>query len=227
MNRTAGKRALTKPSSGGRRRAARRPAGSGRVRALLGLGTVAFLALGFGAQGTFAFWTDQATIQSGTFASGTLDITLNGALAGPGNNPGTTTLSALALANMVPGESVAAAFPVANAGTVGLTYTVSGTASGDLAPAMRFRVYQGAASNTTTAGVRSGTCSGTPFTGASQTYSATASAVVTTADARALAPTVAESICVVAQFDIASGNGFQGKSMTASLIFDAKQVGAP
>lgn len=201
---------------------------TGRVRALLSLGAVAFLAIGFGAQGTFAFWTDSATVTTGQFSSGTLDIKLDGALAG---NGGITTPPAFTLTNMVPGESLAFAFPVANAGSVGLTYTAAGTASGDLAPAMRFTVATGSMSNTgsAAAGTRAGTCTGGTTLASDRTFDA--APVTVTPTARALvapgAGTSSESICVVVSLPGSTLNEFQGKSLTAGLVFSAKQVGAP
>ncbi|MDE0778624.1 MAG: TasA family protein [Nocardioides sp.] len=208
-----------------RRTRTRRPR-SGRLRAVASLGAVGFLALGLGAQGTFAFWTDQATVTTGSFSSGTLDITLNGQLAGAANNGGTTTLPSFALSNMVPGESQAIAFPVANNGSVGLTYTVNGSATGALAPGMQFTVATGNAGNTGTAanGNRTGTCSGGNLA-TNQVLNGTSSTVVGTA--RSLAVGAQESICVIARLDPQADNGLQGKTMTASLIFNAKQVGAP
>ncbi len=124
---------------------------SARNRSLMSLGAIGFLAVGLGAQGTFAFWTDQAKVETGTFSSGTLDVTLNGALAGPANNGGSISFPGFSLNTMVPGESQAQSFPIANAGTVGLTYTINGTATGALAPAMLFEVHLGNASNSGTA----------------------------------------------------------------------------
>lgn len=199
---------------------------SGRVRACLSLGAVAFAALGLGAQGTFAFWTDQATVTTGSFSSGTLDIALNGALAG---NGGTTTLPSFTLPNMVPGESMSVSFPVKNEGSVGLTYTLSGTASGGLAPAMQFSVFNGTANAQTggaSTGNRAGTCSGSSLSN-NQTYSSTPTPVVSDTGKRALAAGATENMCVVASLPLAVDNSFQGKSLTASLVFDAKQVGAP
>lgn len=211
-----------------RKRHARR--GNGRVRAMLGLGTVAFLALGFGAQGTFAFWTDQATVQSGTFTSGTLDITLNGGLVGQG---GSTTFSALALTNMVPGESVAAAFPVANNGSVRVNYSVNGSATGALAEGMRFSFFSGTAnamSGSAAEGNRAQTCNGVAISEAQNKTLTTSSAPIISTARTLAAPTGAassESICVVARLDTSVGNDLQNKSMTASLVFNAKQVTAP
>lgn len=208
------------------RRAAPRKQTSARARALLSLGAVGALALGLGAQGTFAFWTDEGTVTTGTFSSGTLDITLNGALAGAVNNGGTTNLAALALTNMVPGESIAVAFPVANAGTTPLTYTATGTATGVLATGMQFSIHPGTASNTGTAAAntRAGACTGSAIV-TNQVLTASSTAVV--AAPRSLAPAASESICVIAKLDSAAGNALQNQTMSASLVFSAKQVGAP
>lgn len=190
----------------------------------MSLGAVAVLATGLSVKGTFAFWTDSATMQTGSFSSGTLDITLGGQLVG---NGGTWNNTAFAVATMMPGESQAVSFAVANNGTVGLTYTVSGTAAGALAPSMQFSVYPGTASNTGTAaaGNRTGTCTGTALA-TNQVLSAVSTTLVGTARALA-APAGTENICVIARFNSAAGNNTQGQTMTASLVFDAKQVGAP
>lgn len=213
----AGRKAGATP---GRRRT------SGRARAVLTLGAVGALALGLGAQGTFAFWTDSGTVTTGSLDSGTLDITLNGALAGAANNGGSTTLSALTLSNMVPGESIAVAFPVANAGTAALTYTVAGSATGLLAPSMQYSLYPGTASNTGTAAAnnRAGACTGTAIV-TSQVLTGSSAPVIATP--RSLAAAASESICVIAKLDTAADNTTQSKTTTASLVFNAKQVGAP
>lgn len=193
----------------------RRRSRSGRARALLSLGAVGVLATGLSVKGTFAFWTDAATVRTGSFQSGNLDITLDGGLTGQG---GTTTISALSLSNMVPGESVAANVAVANAGSVGLTYTIVGTASGELASGMQLSVFTGTASATS----RTMTCSGTQV-GSTTTLSA---AAATFGAARSLASSGTETLCVRAELPLSADNSLQGTTMTASLVFDAKQVGA-
>lgn len=209
-------------------RSLRRALGSARSRALLALAGVAALALGVGLQGTFAFWSDKATVTTGSFSSGTLDITLNGQLQGIANNGGTWTNTAYGLTNLSPGESFAFGFPVANAGTTGLTYTVTGTGTGDLAVAngMQFTVYFGVtATNSGSAGSRAGACGGTTPTGGT-VLTPTSTTLVATP--RALtATTGTENVCIVARLDPNAPNSLQNKSMTASITFDSKQVGAP
>jgi hypothetical protein len=206
-----------------------RPRRSGRTRALLSLAAVAVLATGMSVKGTFAFWTDSATATVGSFSSGTLDITVNGQLAGLVNNGGTTTIAALTLATMVPGESFAAAFPIANNGSVGLTYTLTGTGSGGLAvtSGVQYSVTFGAtAANTGTAaaGNRAGGCGGTASTDANTTLlTATASTFATN---RALAVGGSDTVCVVARLNSNAPNTLQGLSGSAAFLFDSKQVGA-
>lgn len=211
----------------------RRPAGkskrrSGRTRAVLMLAAVGVLATGMSVKGTFAFWTDSATATTGSFSAGTLDITVNGQLAGSGNINGTTTVASLTLKDMVPGESIAATFPVANNGTVPLTYNLTGTGSGGLAVTngLQYAVtFGGTATNTGSAatGNRTGSC-GTTATDANTTLlTGTPSSFAT---ARALAVGASDTVCVVARLNSNAPNALQGAVGTASLLFDSKQVGA-
>lgn len=199
---------------------------SGRTRALLSLAAVAVLASGMSVKGTFAFWTDSATVNAGGFTSGTLDVTVNGQLGGQG---GTTAIANLALANITPGESVAASFPVANVGTTPLTYNVTGTGSGALAVTngLQYLVVFGAsASNTGTAasGNRAGSCGTTTATDANTTLLTAAAA--TLASNRSLAAGASDTVCVIARLNFQAPNELQNKAGNATLVFDAKQVGA-
>lgn len=215
------------------RRSTRPRRGSGRTRAVLSLGAVAVLATGMSVQGTFAFYSDTATATTGSFTSGTFDVTLDGALVG---NGGERTISGSLLDKMVPGESRAFAFTVANNGNVPLTYSLGGTGAGELNSAMQFSVYAGttaAAGNGTTNGLRTGTCGGALVGAADRTLSATTTATpfVTVAAPRPLTaagtgPTAAETVCVIAKLNPAADTTVQGRTMTASFVLDAKQVGA-
>ena len=113
--------------------------GSRRIRGLLSLGIIA----GIGGVGTLAYWTDDAAVTTGSFTAGTLDVTINDALAGPANNGGTTSDAGFALADMVPGESVARTVKVGNAGTIPLAYTAKAWNSGGLASGLRWTAVAG------------------------------------------------------------------------------------
>lgn len=199
-----------------RRRPTHRRRRSGRLRAVLGLGVL----LGFGYTGTFAYWTDHATVQSSTLASGTLNLTVDGAEGNP--TPATWSLGAT---NLVPAESVAAGMTVQNAGTVPFTYTASATAAGDagLLADMTFRTYVGGGpTNGTSNGLRTGSCAGSLVS--TLTLGGTPHAAIPT---QSLAVSGSQLICVVATLNANASNDDQGKNATATYEFDAEQVGAP
>jgi hypothetical protein len=174
--------------------------------------------------GTLAYWSDQATLSTGPISSGTLDVTLDGTLSGQG---GTYPQTSFALSNMIPGESVASAVSVGNGGSVTLRYTATATASGGLASGLTFQVYAGGtASNTGTAaaGDRAGSCTGASTFGPAVLTGVAQSVIATP---RQLAAGGSESVCVVAALPTTAGNALQGTSATGTIVFDAKQLGAP
>lgn len=176
-------------------------------------------------QGTFAYWSDEGTLRSADFTSGTVDVSLDGNLVGAAANGGTWTQGSFALATMLPGESRAVSFAVGNAGTANLTYGLRGSATGALAPAMRYSVYVGgAATNTGTAGAgnRTGACGGTLLAGA-VSLGGTESTILSTR--RALNAGAAETACLVAKLDLGAASNLQGTTATASFVFDGRQVG--
>lgn len=117
------------------------PQRTGRVRAVLALGTV----LGLGAMGTMAAWTDQSTATSGTFSTGTIDLKL-GSPTPVDTDPAefTTTFK---MSNMAPGDSKNATLMVTNVGSLRFGYSMQTTATNDgaaadqLGAAMQLRVY--------------------------------------------------------------------------------------
>lgn len=206
---------------GSRRRSHRgswlRRIASTRVRAVLALGCL----FGIGATGTLAYWTDSATVNSGTFTSGTLNMKVNSVEG----NPTPYAWTAFTLTNMVPGESVAAAIPVQNVGSTDFTYTATATGTGTLLPSMRFTAYVGGtATNNPTGGLRTGTCSGTSM--GTLTLTATAATAIGTAQTLS-ANTGTQNICVVAALVSTAPTTDQGKSASATYVFNAKQIGAP
>lgn len=188
--------------------------------------------LGLGGVSTLASWTDTATVPTGSFASGSLDLLVDGDLAGPG---GSRVRGDLALADMVPGESVSVTLVVQSAATsLPLDYYATATSTGALAPALRWTVVPGATAAAQTgskaAGNRTGTCgAGTP-TVTDQVLGASPTAIIgsnTAAGRRDLAAGGSEPVCLRVRLDPSAGNGLQSATASATLTLHASQMGAP
>ncbi|MET0930696.1 MAG: SipW-dependent-type signal peptide-containing protein [Aeromicrobium sp.] len=197
------------------------------LRALLSLGIV----LGLGATGTLAYFTDEATMTTGAFTSGKLDLTLDQAGAGSTTigQGGTFVKTALGITAMIPGESVAADVSVKNNAGVAFTYKASakldaGSTFPTSSPKLTFAVYPGTASNTGTqgAGNRAGACTGTALFAAAG-LTTTAQDVISTA--RSLATDASESICVRVALASDADNTYQDRTATATFVFRAAQLG--
>ncbi|WP_447646046.1 SipW-dependent-type signal peptide-containing protein [Nocardioides zeae] len=102
------------------------------------LAAVVAVVLLLGARGTFAFWTDRATVTSGPITSGSLDLTVDGAQGVPSYGK-----AALTLSGMLPGESVAETVVVRNVGSAPFRWTATVTRGGDLGPALDVQLYLG------------------------------------------------------------------------------------
>lgn len=204
-----------------RRQDRRQKGRTGRIRAALSLG----LLFGFGAIGTSAYWTDQATLASTTFTSGSLDLKLDGNLPGQG---GSYTKTSLALGDMIPGESVAVTVAVQNVGTVGFKYTAKAYNTGGLASGLRWTVVANStASNggTAAAGNRAGSCSSGTTTASAVTLSTSSGSPTTVIGTpRTLANSISENVCLIAALASSADNSLQGQSATGTVVFDAVQV---
>lgn len=176
-----------------------------RLRALLSAGMV----LGLGAVGTLAAWTDESTATA-TFSAGTLDLKLRS--LPDGTLADTVAMTTLDMAAMYPGASKAAMVAVSNSGTVPLSYTLSGTATGTLGAALRVSIYAGGtASNNAAVGSCSGTLVG----------SADASLVGTLiSTARSLAPAGSEDLCLLVKLPVNAASSLQGTTSTATFTFN-------
>lgn len=205
--------------------------GSVQIRLLLCLGVFAIPA----GVGTMAYWTDTATIQSGTIESGTLDLTVGASVEDSGYLPGqggTFEYSQLTIGNLIPGESLARPFVVRNSGTVAFTYNASvATETNDLvsgANGLTVDVYvDGASSNSGTeaAGNRSGTCTGTLVK--SQAVSTSTGTIDLHETDQNLAADATRTYCARIVLPSGAPNALQGKSTTLIVALDAVQVGAP
>lgn len=190
-------------------RVAVRRRGSGlrsvRVRALLSLG----VALGIGATGTFAFWTDDVVVSGTTFTAGTLDLQVDGADSLP-------AYTSLTMSSMVPGNSIAATLVVKNNGTAPLKYTASSSATNtpvgkDLAAALTVKVTGD--TSTSGSGVAK-TCAGSALAGTGTSLNGS---IVSTG--RQLAAGATETICVQVTLGAGASTTLQGGSTAATFTF--------
>ncbi|OUZ12574.1 hypothetical protein BHE97_02445 [Aeromicrobium sp. PE09-221] len=185
------------------------------------------LALAVGVGGTMAFWSDEATVETGSLEAGRLDVTLNGQLTGPG---GSIADAQFAIADLVPGESFARTITVGNGGTVPLDFSVTGSTSGTLGTALRWTVVAGGtAGNTGTiaAGDRTGTCTGGTTTYPSATISGSAASPTTVVGTRGpLAVGTAQSLCIIVGLDPNAPGTLQGETATARFVVTGTQRGA-
>ncbi|MBY6412560.1 hypothetical protein HQ346_11465 [Rhodococcus sp. BP-252] len=111
---------------------------SARARAIMSIGIV----LGLGAVGTLAAWSDTSTATSGTFTTGTIDITIGDTAPGADN----VTLTSLSSTGIAPGNTVSAPLTVRNNNSVPFTYTISVVASNaTLGALLNTSVYAGSA----------------------------------------------------------------------------------
>ncbi|GAA1728647.1 TasA family protein [Aeromicrobium alkaliterrae] len=188
-------------------RTARRPR-SGRVRAFLALG----VALGIGATGTLAAWTDDVAISGTTFTSGSLDLRVN-------DQDAITAYTSLNLSNMVPGESVAAVLTVKNQGTSTLKWTATksttNTVTGkDLAAALDVKITSAAAISGTG---RALTCGGTVIANSATTLATGSNTFIPTG--RTLAASATEPICVQVTLNANASTTLQSAGTTATFTF--------
>lgn len=167
-----------------------------RLRAILALGMV----LGLGTVGTLAAWSATTTTTSGTFVTGTVDITVNNAQGKP--DPFVLTMPT---GTLLPGGSTAVLVTVRNVGSLAIDYTTTSAITGALG------------NNVTVAGragvgtaVSGSTCAG-PTTGV-------------VGSTRHIARGAEDVLCM--QFTLASTapNTAQGQAGTATFTFTATGV---
>jgi predicted ribosomally synthesized peptide with SipW-like signal peptide len=172
--------------------------------------------VGVGSLGTYAFWTDAATVASGTLTSGTLDLEVDGSQGTPSYD-----WAALTLTDMAPGESVAAQLSVQNTGTTPFTFSATGTYGAGIQPYFHLRVVRGGtAGNSGAAYPRTGTCTGGTETFATAQLADGATVVPTSP---VVAPGGSTTVCVVASLPLAAANAAQGATGTLTLQVSAVQ----
>lgn len=193
------------------RRRSRRPPKywwrSARLRAVLSLGFV----LGIGSVGTFAHWTDTATVTGTTFTAGTLDL-LVGADADDA-----VSFTTMNFATLVPGNTVAGVLTVKNDGNVPLKYSVgSGATNGDGKNLVGSLTAKVSGATSVTGSAPSATCGGTAFAGSGTSFTAD---LVPAASGRLLAAGDTESFCIQATLSSSAPTGVQGGTTNVTFTF--------
>lgn len=193
---------------------------SRRVRALLGTS----MALGLTSVNTLAYWTDEAQLATGTIQSGSLDLLIDGQLAGQG---GSVTRSAISASSMIPGESFAFTVPVQRqANTAGFSLSATGTAAGPLAAHLQWSVSEGMAGTqaTNANGLRSNACGGTQLSN-NLALGATPQPVIPASSPVNLGgPTLNKNLCIRVSLPSTASNVAQSTSATATLTLTASQL---
>ena len=187
------------------------------MRALLSLGIV----LGFGATRTLAYWTDTASMTTGSFTAGSLDLRLNGSNAsGPGTDYANTSLT---WSGLLPAEAKAFDVTVNNVGDAPFTYLASVTKGASwtfVDNPITVRLFTGSAVHDTVY-PQVDTCSGVSI-GSLQRVDGTNRSLIDAA--RRLAANSSESICVLVGLATDAANGDQGKAGSLSFGIAATQA---
>lgn len=215
----------------GRRRAPRRPwwrtLTSVPARLLMSGG----LLVGFGAVGTSAYWSDEASLPAGSFTTGTFDL-----LIGPDVNAlflegqgGEWTFPVVELADVGPGESAAKNIVFKNGGTTTLELTgVAQAATDDLSPRLLVTTRPDAnavvQSGTKQAVNRKGACTGGTANWWTDVAISTAPVNVIPSGGRLrLEAGEHRQVCMLVKFDAAAPSSMQGKTTTIQATFTAVQ----
>lgn len=185
----------------------RRRVDSVRLRALLALGVVGVLAA---TGSTFAAWTDAVDISGTSVTTGTIDLKVQ-------NLDAVSAYADLSVSNLVPGNSIAGALTIRNAGTAPLKYTATSTSTNPdgkgLASALIVKVTNAATVTGTSPAM---TCGGTTVAGTGTTLGGS---LVSTG--RLLAAGASETLCVQVTLPTTAPSSLQGATTTVGFTFTA------
>jgi spore coat-associated protein N len=170
------------------------------LAAVLGLSVVS---IGAGVM-SLAIFTDTAA-STGTFTSGTIDITSSPTVA-------------FTVGAMMPGDANTQALTIANGGTGALRYSLTTVATNTLGTALTLTVK--------TLGTNCTTFDGTTVLAATALNGAAIGNPAQGADSgdRVLAAATSEVLCFRVSLPLATGNGLQGISSSVTFTFDAEQT---
>jgi len=180
-----------------------RPAGARRRRLLAALLGLSVLSVGAGAF-SLAMFTDTAA-STGTFATGTIDITSSPTVA-------------FTVTGMMPNGSNTQALTIANAGTASLRYAMTAAATTPLGAVLTLEVR--------TLGASCAAFDGTVVLAATVLNGATIGNPAQGPDTgdRTLAGASNEVLCFRVSLPGTAGNALQGTTSAATFTFDAEQT---
>lgn len=181
-----------------------------KVRLVLSLGLLSGLVWA----GTFATFTDSGTATS-TFTAGTVDLVVGGDV------DDAYAFTSIEMTNMKPGDVKYAPLTIANAGTLGFTYSMSTSATNTDAKALRDQL---------TLGIRKvvdeATCdsAGVGYGASLDTVTASGALSAAAIASRSLAASASEVACFRVELPSTAGDTYQGATTTATFTFSATQA---
>jgi hypothetical protein len=164
---------------------------------------------------TGAIFTSTASVGANAFTAGSVNISTSPASA------------LLTLSAMAPGDIVTSSLTVSNAGSLQLRYAIASTTTENTLAAQLALTIKSGVTTCTTAGFAA---SGTVLYGPGVLGTTTGTNVVgdptqgAQAGDRTLNASANEVLCFQASLPLATGNGFQGLTTTATLAFSAEQT---
>ena len=172
---------------------------------------------------SLALFTGTASVPANTFSTGSVIISTN------------PTTALVTIAAMAPGDAITAPITVSNDGTLDLRYAITATATNvdtkGLKDALSLTVKSGVTTCTNAAYAADGAILYAGDLDAAATYLPTVAGklvgdVATGADAgdRSLTATTNEVLCFHVSLPLATGNGLQLASTTATFTFSAEQT---
>jgi spore coat-associated protein N len=183
---------------------------SKKVRLVLSLGLVS----GVVWAGTFATFTDSGTATS-TFTAGSVDLLLSG------ETDDAYAFTSIEMSNMKPGDVKYAPLTIANAGTLGFTYTMATSATNADTKALRDQLTLGIRKVVNEAACDS---AGVGYAASLDTMTASGALSAGAIASRSLTAGASEVACFRVELPSTANDTFQGATTTATFTFSATQA---
>jgi spore coat-associated protein N len=163
--------------------------------------------------GTFATFTDSGTASS-TFTAGTVDLLVSA------EADDDYAFTSIEMSNMKPGDVKYAPLTLANAGTLGFTYTMATTATNADSKGLRDQLTLGVRKVANAAACDS---AGVGYLASVDILTVTGALSAGAIASRSLTAGASEVACFEVKLPVASGDAFQAATTTATFTFSATQ----